>query len=164
MEFVAWPFPKLKPEVEWDEFTATWSISCGSPTPRVITADWRADTVIEAGEQTGHAVCLLFRGGNGWEPLLSDGEHTVRVGPSFGCEDAVCLCDPSPFRALAFHADGSAVGRLPSCCLTSSSSEDSPRGSFCGLPRLLRPQLRRAPATNDSVVANPAASAGQAAC
>ena len=20
MEFVAWPFPKLKPEVEWDEF------------------------------------------------------------------------------------------------------------------------------------------------
>ncbi len=112
MEFVAWPFPKLKPEVEWDEFDRELvdfmqAAYAEGYRPRIQ----KGGGAIEAGEPTRRSVFLIFRGGNGWEPLLSEGEHTIRLGPSFGCEDAVCLCVRPPFRAAAHLALGWLRGR-----------------------------------------------------
>ncbi len=97
---IAWPLPNLKPEADWSESDREMvdfmrTAYAEGYRPRIQ----EGDGAIAAGELTGRSVFLICRGRNGWEPLLGDGEHTVRLGPSFGLEDYACVCVRPPFRA-----------------------------------------------------------------
>jgi hypothetical protein len=48
---------------------------------------------------------LVFRGShNGWEPFLSEGGRSMRLGPCYGLSDTRCVCVRPPFRAASHLA------------------------------------------------------------
>jgi hypothetical protein len=75
-EFVAWPFPVLKPAIE-----------AGEPTGRSVCLVFRGRR-------------------NGWEPWLGEGDQSVRLGPRYSLPlgDSACVCVRPPFRAAGHLA------------------------------------------------------------
>jgi hypothetical protein len=107
-EFVAWPFPVWKPEAEWDDFDRdyldfTRTAFAEGYGPR----QEKHGSAIEAGEEAGRSVLLVYRGRrNGWEPWLGEEKRSVRLGPRYGLPlgDTACVCVRPPFRAVAHLA------------------------------------------------------------
>jgi hypothetical protein len=107
-EFVAWPFPVLKPEAEWDEFDRDYLAFMGTAyaegyRPR----QERQGSAIETGDPTGRSVFLVFRGRrNEWEPWLDEGGRGFRLGPCYSLPlgESACVCVRPPFRAAAHLA------------------------------------------------------------
>jgi hypothetical protein len=107
-EFVAWPFPVLKPEAEWDEFDHDYlDFMRAAYAEGYRPRKEKQGSAIEAGDPAGRTVFLVFRGRrNGWEPWLSEGARSVRLGPSYHLPlgDCACVCIRPPFRAAAHLA------------------------------------------------------------
>jgi hypothetical protein len=104
-EFVAWPFPVLKPKAEWDEFDRDFLDFMGVAYGESYRPRHRWCSAIEAGESTGRSALLVFRGRhNGWEPFLAEAEQSVRLGPRYGFGESRCVCVRPPFRAAAHLA------------------------------------------------------------
>jgi hypothetical protein len=107
-EFLAWPFPVLKPEAEWDESDR----DCLAFMRAAYAEGYRPrqekqGSAIEAGDAAGRSVFLVFRGRrNGWEPWLEEGGRGVRLGARYGLPlgDSACVCVRPPFRAAAHLA------------------------------------------------------------
>jgi hypothetical protein len=106
-EFVAWPFPVVKPEAEWDEFDCDFI-----EVMRVAYAEGyhprhRWCSAFQADNPSGRSAFLVFRGRrNGWEPFLGDGTRSVRLGPHYGLPlgEYACVCVRPPFRAAGHLA------------------------------------------------------------
>jgi hypothetical protein len=100
-----WPFPRLKPEAEWDESDRDLVDFM-----RVAYAEGYRPRVgpcscIDAGDVVARWVSLVFRGRrNGWEPFLCEAERSVRLGPCYGFDENRCVCVRPPFRAAAYLA------------------------------------------------------------
>jgi hypothetical protein len=107
-EFIAWPFPVLKPESEWDEFDRDLiDFLCAAYAEGYRPRLNRSVTATEAGEPTGRSVFLVFRGRrNGWEPWLGDGDRSIRLGSHYNLPlgESACVCIRPPFRAAAHLA------------------------------------------------------------
>jgi hypothetical protein len=106
MEERAWPFPILKPEVEWTAFDRDYI-----DLMRVAYAEGyepREGSCVDLGRwPEGRSVSLVFRGSrNGWEPFLGDSGRSVRLGPSYGLPlgESACVCVRPPFRGAAHLA------------------------------------------------------------
>jgi hypothetical protein len=137
---VAWLFPSLKPEADRSEFDRDLvafmrTAYAEGYRPRIE----EGNAAIEAEEPKGRCILLVVRGRNGWEPLLGDGEHTLRLGPSFGLEDWACVCVRPPFRAAAHLALGWLRGRPPAELLSDFQFVGGWPGGM-----VLRPQRRAA--------------------
>jgi hypothetical protein len=82
IEFVDWPFPLRKPEAEWDEFDRDFIIFMRMVYAEGFTPRHRLCSAIEAGDPTRRSAFLVSRGRRaGWEPFLSEGGRSVRLGP-----------------------------------------------------------------------------------
>jgi hypothetical protein len=106
-DFVAWPFPVLKPEVEWTEFDRDFLDFMQTAYAEGYRPRHGNCSCVDAGELTARWVSLVFRGQrNGWEPFLCDVGRSVRLGPNYGFADTRCVCVRPPFRATTHLALG----------------------------------------------------------
>lgn len=106
-EFVAWPFPIQKPEADWDEFDRDFLRFMRIAFAEGYRPRHRCCSAVEAETSSGRLAFLVFRGrGNSWEPWLSDGDRSVRLGPHYGLPlgDHACVCVRPPFRAAGHLA------------------------------------------------------------
>jgi hypothetical protein len=104
-DFVAWPFPILKPKVKWTEFDRDFLDFMQTAYAEGYRPRHHNCSCIDGGELTARWVSLVFRGQrNGWEPFLCDVGRSVRLGPSYGFEETRCVCVRPPFRAAAYLA------------------------------------------------------------
>jgi hypothetical protein len=108
MEERFWPFQIAKPETAWDDFDRDYieflrtAYTEGyqpreGPGSCVTVGDW----------EQGRSASLVFRGSrNGWEPILGDSQHSIRLGPSYGLPlgESACVCVRPPFRGAAYLA------------------------------------------------------------
>lgn len=105
--FVAWPFPVLKPEADWNEFDRDFLDFMRTAHAEGYQPRHENCLAVEAENSAGRTVFLVFRGHrNGWEPFLSESERSVRLGPSYGLPlgESACVCVRPPFRAAAHLA------------------------------------------------------------
>ncbi|HVS35302.1 MAG TPA: hypothetical protein VMS17_06940 [Gemmataceae bacterium] len=106
-EFVAWPFQILKPESEWEDFDRDFLDFMRIAYDEGYRPRQGRSSAIEADSPAGRSVFLVFRGRrNGWEPFLTDGDKSVRLGPWFGppLGEFACVCVRPPFRAAGHLA------------------------------------------------------------
>jgi hypothetical protein len=106
-EFVAWPFPIVKPEAEWDEFDRDFIDLMRTAYAEGYRPRHRWCSAVEAESSSGRSVFLIFRGrSNGWEPLLADRGRAMPLGAQYGLPlgDCVCVCVRPPFRAAGHLA------------------------------------------------------------
>jgi hypothetical protein len=106
-EYVAWPFPVLKPEAEWDEFDRDFLDFMRAAYAEGLRPRHQHCSAVEANSPAGRSAFLVFRGRrNGWEPWLGDGDRSVRLGPHYGLPlgECACVCIRPPFRAAAYLA------------------------------------------------------------
>ena len=106
-EFVAWPFPVLTPEAEWDEYQHDFIGFMRVAFAEGFRPRHQRESTVEAGEPGGRYVSLVLRGRrNGWEPWLCDGDRCERLGPYYHLPlgDSACVCIRPPFRAAAHLA------------------------------------------------------------
>lgn len=106
-EFVAWPFPLQKPESEWDEFDRDFLTFMRTSFAEGYRPRHRWCSAVEADSPSGRSAFLVFRGRrNGWEPWLSDGNRSVRLGPHYGLSlgECACVCIRPPFRTAGHLA------------------------------------------------------------
>jgi|SRR6185437_1563832 len=103
--FEYWPFPVLKPEVEWDEFDRDFLDFMRSAYAEGYRPRHEHCSAVEAESPSGRLVFLVFRGRrNGWEPFLTEEGQSLRLGPSYGLSDTCCVCVRPPFRAAGHLA------------------------------------------------------------
>lgn len=113
-DFVAWPFPILKPEAEWDEFDRDLLEFLRTAHAEGFQPGRGPGGAVAAGGRPGRWIYLIFRGvRNGWEPGFGDGNHAVRLGSVFNLPlgDSACVCIRPPFRGAAQFALGWLRGR-----------------------------------------------------
>jgi hypothetical protein len=106
-EFVAWPFPVLKPEADWDEFDREFLDFMRTAYAEAYRPRHQHEIEVEADSPAGRSVLLVFRGRrNGWEPFLGESGQSVRLGPSYCLPlgECACVCVRPPFRAAAHLA------------------------------------------------------------
>ncbi len=102
---VYWPFPVRKPEADWDEFDRDFLDFMRRAYAEGFQPRHEACSAVEVGDPAGRSAFLVRRGKhNGWEPFLSEGGRSVRLGPHYGFEETRCVCVRSPFRAAAYLA------------------------------------------------------------
>lgn len=101
-----WPFPIIKPEIEWDEFDRDYiDFMRAAYAEGFRPREEIACTCISVGEcTTGRSASLVYRGRKGWEPFLGDFEQSIRLGPSYNLPlgDCACVCVRPPFRDAAY--------------------------------------------------------------
>lgn len=105
--FVAWPFPVLKPEADWNGFDRDFLDFMRTAYAEGYQPRHENCSAVEAESSARRSVFLVFRGGrNGWEPFLSESGRSVRLGPSYGLPlgESACVCVRPPFRAAAHLA------------------------------------------------------------
>jgi hypothetical protein len=105
--FVAWPFPALKPEADWDQFDRDFLDFMRVAYAEGLRPRHRSCIEAAADSAAGRSAFLVFRGRrNGWEPWLGDGDRSVRLGPHYGLPlgQSACVCVRPPFRAAAHPA------------------------------------------------------------
>lgn len=105
--FIAWPFPIVKPEAEWDEFDRDFLEFMRIAYEECFKPRHENCSPIEAKSDSGRSVFLVRRGSrNGWEPWLDDGGKSVRLGPVYEMplREHACVCIRPPFRAAGYFA------------------------------------------------------------
>ena len=101
------PFPTLKPEAEWTDFERDYINFMRRAYAEGFRPREAPCISVEAESAAGRFISLVSRGRrNGWEPFMSDGRRTVRLGPVFDLRlgESACVCIRPPFRAAAQFA------------------------------------------------------------
>jgi hypothetical protein len=103
-----WPFPIVKPEVEWNEFDRDYIDFMRTAYAERYRPRDEAGSCLSVGVcGEGRSASLVFRGSrNGWEPFLGDAGRSARLGPSYGLPrgEHACVCVRPPFRGAAHLA------------------------------------------------------------
>lgn len=103
-----WPFPILKPEVEWTTFDRDYIDLMRAAYAEGYCPREGSCGCVDLGRwPTGRSVSLIRRGSrNGWEPFLGDSGRSVRLGPSYRppLGESACVCIRPPFRSAAHFA------------------------------------------------------------
>lgn len=114
-EVLKWPFPIIKPEVDWNEFDQDLvEFMRLAYTEGFQPQIGPLSSLAAASSRLGRTVSLVFRGSrNGHEPFLWDSERRVWVGPKYGLplRENACVCVRPPFRSAAYLTLGWLRGR-----------------------------------------------------
>lgn len=103
-----WPFPILKPEAEWTELDRDFIGFMRQAYAEGFRPREGQCMSVDADSSSGRTISLVRRGlrQHGWEPFMSDGDRSVRLGKIYHLPlgDCECVCIRWPFRAAARFA------------------------------------------------------------
>jgi hypothetical protein len=103
-DVVYWPFRVVEPDGGWSEFHRDFIDFMQKAYAEGFRPRHRGETMIEAENADGRRATLIRRERNSWEPLLGDGDTSLRLGPAFSLPYTAGIFVRPRFRAAGYLA------------------------------------------------------------